>query len=279
MGESHTTMNPKLEYQIYKDISTIYKIYPTFTRVYLYDQPLNIRQQGYEVRDGRQRSSHYTGNDSGRFIDESLRRSKTNISDLILSNNFDLFVTFTFSTDRQNIDLLKKKMSKWLKNQREIHGRFDYLILPEFHSDKKSIHFHGLFKNYQGQLKEANTKRKRKTYNIKSYRLGFSLAEKIEDIQKISSYVKKYITKDMPQFDGKKRYWCSKHLTRPIKFHDTSPQIPQGFQQIYKLKHLTMFQQEHKVLSTNNIYKGEIWPKSPNSHHQLASTTYSIKSR
>lgn len=193
----------------------ISKIYPKFVKIYKYDTPTTKQIEGFEQK--TQKTSKKTSLQTDpENVDRSLRRSKTILSDLVLCNEFDLFVTFTFAKDRQNLVKLKTQMSNWLTNQKKIHGKFTYLIVPEFHKDKKSLHFHALFKNYKGQLVDSGKKvNNRKVYNIKSYQLGFSTAIKIDDLDKVSNYLKKYITKDMPRIERKKRFWSSKNLQKP----------------------------------------------------------------
>lgn len=159
-------------------------------------------------------------------IKRSLYRSKRNISDLTICNNFDLFVTFTFNqriVNRYDIDKLTKITSKWLNNQAKLKGRFDWLVIPELHQDG-ALHFHALFKGYNGELKESGHKSKdgkRIIYNLPNFKYGFSTAEKIAgeqaDLDKVASYIKKYITKDMPRIGkGRKRYWHSNGLKKPL---------------------------------------------------------------
>lgn len=232
-------------------------------------------------------------------IHRSIRRTKMMISDLIISNEFDLWCTFTFKGTleaRSNVALCKSKMSRWLENQRRSSSpSLQYLIVPEFHKNG-ALHFHALMKHYNGHLKHAinshtsqpmYTEKGQKIYNIASYRLGFSTAIKLtapqsitpsleykkpefhtiyelaalnsqrainreklghikdfletvftqkhsnntEDYQdnylRLASYMKKYITKDMPLISGKKRYWVSKNLTRPLV---STSMLDEGYQ-------------------------------------------------
>lgn len=215
-------MHPTPEYAIYTYIKGYAKIYPNMTRLFHFQTPIKVRQSGYEeIKPTQPKPKKETETINPLTVLDSIRRTKTRLSDIVLSNQFELFATFTFKSDRQNIEKLKKQMSKWLENQQARTGKFQYLIVPEFHKDGKSIHFHALLKNYKGKLIDSGKKRKdgRVVYNIKSYTLGFSTCTKIDNTghQPVSNYIKKYITKDMPEFSNKKRYWCSHNLTRPTK--------------------------------------------------------------
>lgn len=201
-----------------KALQTVYsvaKVYPDTLKVIFYSTPRIMLQQGLETQ--KQTTTKKTNRKpSVQARIDSIRRTKTAISDIVLCNDFDLFCTFTFKKDRENIDFSKRKMSDWLRDQRKKLGKFDYIIVPEFHKDGKAIHFHALLKGYTGKLHKTNIFQKgRQVYNITSYKKGYTTAVFIDNKQKVSSYIRKYITKDMPTFSGKKRYWTSKNLVRP----------------------------------------------------------------
>lgn len=228
------------------DIQIIYntgKEYPNMFKVYVYKTPYAIN---INAKIALKKSKHHDTDDSTTperqaletDADRSVRRVRTTISDIILCNTFDYFATFTFDpkkSDRSNLSLSKLKMSQWLQSQKKSHSPdLKYLIVPEHHKkcndcsiaridcphpDKiKPIHFHALLKNYNGMMKDSGKKSKgRSIYNITSYRGGFSTAVPIDqNTPAVANYVKKYITKNMPRFSGKKAYWCSNGLTRPV---------------------------------------------------------------
>lgn len=158
----------------------------------------------------------------------SLTRTKQTLTDLVLMNDFDMFATFTFNKNRHDINSCKLTMSNWLKSQQKTHGKFQYLIVPEYHKDK-ALHFHALLQHYTGNLSPAinphsnkplMTKSGLPIYNISSYRSGFSTITKIKNQEATSKYIRKYITKDMPEFSSKKRYWSSKNLNKPLTIYD-----------------------------------------------------------
>lgn len=214
---------PKKYSEVIDQINNFVKVYPNGkVRLFTYNKSFNKIKPIYELhRQGVTASSSKSGTHNESTLQRSLRRSKTVISDIVLSNDFDMFATFTFKKDRQNKELCKTKMQNWLNNQQKRTGKFQYLIVPEFHKDGKSLHFHALFNNYKGKLIETgvliNT---RKSYNIKSYTLGFTSVVKIDNKEKVANYVKKYITKDMPRFEGKKRYWASTKLKKPTLLYN-----------------------------------------------------------
>jgi len=252
------------DYQKDPTVYSYLKVYPEQVRYIEYDRP--YQQQAYydaalkSVGHDRTARKAKSASDIEEYVLESLRRSKTAISDIVLSNRFDMWMTFTFNgkkenermkgisttTDRYDVDLCKRKMSKWLKNQRELHGAFEYLIVPEFHKDG-ALHFHAFFNSYKGSVIDTGkVKHGKKVYRVNSYRLGISemqyISQTDDDYRRISSYIKKYITKDMPVFSGSKRYWCSTKLIRPTVIQNPRSEIMErySFNLARKLENLTI---------------------------------------
>lgn len=161
-------------------------------------------------------------------LERSIRKTKKSIRDYVLCNHFDMFATFTFAEDRQNVDRCKQKITDWIKNQKKRKGKFSFLIVPELHKDGESLHFHGLLKGYKGQIEPAYhprtgkplIKNGRQAYIIPNYTLGFTdlklIDTDIKSREKIGHYIAKYITKDMPVFSGKNRYRASHDLKKPF---------------------------------------------------------------
>lgn len=228
-------------------VSSITKVYPTLTKHYVYNSPILLRKEGFSPQEVKQRI--YTKaqeiENKENILNDSIRRTKTTISDIVLCNSFEHFVTFTFAKDRDDINKCKSKMSKWLDTQQKTHGKFSYVIVPEFHKDGKSLHFHALFKGYKGSLHKTNKKiGGRVVYNVKSYRKGFTTLVIIDNHEKVSSYIKKYITKDMPSLSAKKRYWCSTGLIRPytVQNYDVLSNPFLTFTKTYETNGFTIYQ-------------------------------------
>lgn len=184
-------------------------------------------------------------------LERSLRRSRANIRDLILCNDFDYFATFTFDPkkyDRFNYGLLKNVMLRWIRNQyHRSSPNLKFLIVPEYHKNG-AIHFHALLKNFNGtkKLYKKKTKGNNKIYNITSFRAGYSTCSPLDDNKEaVAKYVSKYITKDLISKYNQQRYFCSKGLIRPKKynnipflFNNKSMELyaEQQYYNIYKMK-------------------------------------------
>lgn len=154
---------------------------------------------------------------------DSYRRTLNKIHDLARCENWNMFYTLTFSSeyvDRQDFGACMKKARKWIDNIKQRKSPdLKYLLIPELHSDGESWHIHGLVCEDDGVayvdsgLKDDDG---RTIYNVEKYNLGWSTATKIDDTHKISSYVLKYITKDLCERSlGQRRYYRSNNLQEP----------------------------------------------------------------
>ena len=142
--------------------------------------------------------------------------------------------------------LLKKWLNTEQVNHFRRHGRkFRYLIVPERHKNN-AWHFHALLEGYQNETEDFYTrknkyitvselKNKKKDKNrkfITRYTLGRSEIAPIKDKTKMSSYIKKYITKELIQDKNAKRYWASRNLKTPEiipNFISEHQKIPEQF--------------------------------------------------
>jgi hypothetical protein len=207
-------------------------VYPDYIKIFKFNGTHPKLMPGFEA--SKKQKSSGLNTPINKALDElrSIRRSKQNVRDIIICNDFELFCTFTIASDRQDIAKSKTKIQNWFKNQRNRKGKCHYLAVPELHSDKESLHFHIVIKGFTGELKEAINPKTgkplkeygRQIYNIPSFTLGFTKVQMMDNApvskEKVSSYISKYITKDMPRFFGKNRYYASKSLIRPQKIYN-----------------------------------------------------------
>ncbi len=213
-------------FDFYQEIHSILKIYPDRVRLFRYEKSSSFQRFDLaERKPKRERMSHVVDPDAEK---QSLRRAKTKVMDIALCNDFELMVTFTFSpkkVDRFNDEVVKRCLYNWVNHQRSQYGKFNYVLMPERHKTG-ALHFHGIFGNYQGPLKSSGVMQGgRMVYNLTSYQSGFTTAVYMDNKEKAVNYVTKYITKEMPQFRGKQRYWCSNGLKRPLIILNPSESI------------------------------------------------------
>lgn len=186
------------------------KEYPDMIKITIYREPLRISH-----------ASHSKRRKNPECSESSIRRTRTTLEDLCICNKFDLFCTFTFDPKRYNsksVNFCRLYMRNWLHNTKNRSSEhLQYLVVPELHKSG-AIHFHALLRGYEGKLKDSkHCQNGRRVYNLANWHFGFSTAVKIDNQEAVSRYIRKYITKDMLLLPGKKRYFCSQGLERPVK--------------------------------------------------------------
>lgn len=168
---------------------------------------------------------------------ESRRRSnsraKKRIQDLInlnFTNDFS-FLTLTYRENLMNIELSNKIFTSFIRRlkyylkQKKTFTNFKYIAVLE-NQKRGSIHYHIIcnlpkYINFKDLIKIWN-KTIKQNKNIKTK--GGSIKVKFSEDSHYNSenlgfYLTKYLTKnfDNPLFCGKKLYFCSKNLKKPIR--------------------------------------------------------------
>ena len=179
-------------------------------------------------------------------LPQSLSRVRKKIFDYASANNWELFVTLTADgekLDRYDIMAYKKKLGKFLNNYQTRHNtKIKYLLIPEYHKDG-AVHFHGLMTGIPEFHLYTNDKG---FLGWKSYEksFGYFSCSKIRDLDAVSKYVTKYITKDMVKLPkGANMYISSRGLNEPDELYKgydspfkTPPKILKSFENDYCLK-------------------------------------------
>lgn len=133
-------------------------------------------------------------------FERSCRRAKARLYDIVMcTHSFKYFVTLTISpetADRTDYNEIIKKLNTWLDNKVRRNG-LCYALVPEFHADGKSIHFHGFF-NSALELVDSDhrTKDGKIVYNIPSFKFGHNTAIEITgEYIAACRYILKYVGK------------------------------------------------------------------------------------
>lgn len=160
-----------------------------------------------------------TDDDDNRSAKVSMNRTVNKIYSICRSNYWDYFFTLTFAPDKVNrydFDDCQQKMTTFLNNLRKRQAPdMKYIIVPEKHKDG-AWHFHGLFANI-GNCSLIDSGKKdnkgRVIYNLGNYKLGWSTVTSVEHSEKASSYLVKYINKDLcSELKNRKKYFPSRNL-------------------------------------------------------------------
>ena len=170
-----------------------------------------------------------------RSMEVSVNRTVQTIYGYAQSNKWDWFVTLTFRRDLKfdvkDYDSVVRKLTGWLHDQRKKCPDLKYLFVPEKHKNG-AWHFHGLIANAdklsftdsrrvavgnKAYLRTENNKEYETIYNMDNWKYGFSTATKIVSSSKASSYICKYITKDVIRHsERRRRFYASNNLDKPV---------------------------------------------------------------
>ena len=146
----------------------------------------------------------------------SLSRTKRNIRELALCNDFEYFATFTVNSekcDRYSLNDVQKKLKKVLHKIKRNNKDFAFLIITEKHKDG-AFHFHGLIKGISDLYVNNNGYLSSMIFDNE---LGFNSFSKIKDYTKCCNYILKYITKDCIKNSHNQIYISSRGLKKATK--------------------------------------------------------------
>lgn len=179
---------------------------------------------------------------------DSLKRARDKIQDLVMCNNFDYFVTLTFNpkkVDSFNVEEVKDVIKTWLKNGVR-YRNFKYVAIPEYHQSGR-IHMHAVMSGDLKLEESGHYFNGRTVYNITDWsdKYGYCTALKLDgNITRVAYYITKYITKGNDKIFGR-FYWSSRNLERSpkLEFKDSD----------YK----SIFQYEYRIDDTHRCIKYE----------------------
>lgn len=158
----------------------------------------------------------------------NISKTKTKIYDIACSNDFNYFITLTYSSekcDRYSFEQCSKKVRKFMNNFKNMHAdtcpNFKYLLIHEKHQDG-AYHYHGLiYLDDDSTLKHdhvrTNKSKNTTVYNWQSWKNGFSTVSKIENIEATRKYILKYISKSILEdyTKGQRRFYYSQNCLKP----------------------------------------------------------------
>jgi hypothetical protein len=205
----------------------------------VFDRPI-FKRDGWELSDLSDSGVKRSKTKSAQCNDEenrrkSFARAKNNLFDLLLCTpSLNCFVTLTFSPEevnRQDYKEIVKRISVWLDNRVRRHGLL-YVLVPEYHKDGESVHFHGLM-NFEAlnKVRAVNSKEGskhfgealfddegREIYNIADFPFGHTTVIPIDGEngrEACAKYCYKYIIKSGGQKVGGRYYLSGGNLGRP----------------------------------------------------------------
>lgn len=171
------------------------------------------REKGFEEHNKKNKQLGIFDYNSEEIKRVSLSRTKRNIRELALCNDFEYFVTLTVDSknaDRYSLDSVQEKLKKLLKKIRRKNNEFRYIFITEKHKDG-AFHFHGLCTFFDDLYINENGYY---CSYIFSTELGFNSFSKIVDYTKCCNYITKYITKECIKNSHNQIYISSRGLKK-----------------------------------------------------------------
>jgi hypothetical protein len=162
------------------------------------------------------------GNAAANAYERGFSRAKRRFFELIAANpDLNMFCTFTVQFGRDDYAAIIKRLGQWLDNRVRRKG-LRYVLVPEFHDDEQSIHFHGAFNESALSLENSGKRSGRKVvYNLPEWGLGFATAVRIgaRDIEPIqcAKYIADYMLKENFGRVGGRFYLYGGVLVEPMR--------------------------------------------------------------
>ena len=177
--------------------------------VYFYERAVKA---GYQESRKKARIEKEIKKEEKEENDFALRRARSNIRRLIAANfnkKYDKFITLTFKENMQDITKANKEFTNFIKRlkRRFAEQEIKYLTVIEFQK-RGAIHYHTIANLPYVENKELS----------KMWGNGFVKINAIENIDNVSTYISKYLTKetyDNEKMKNKKKYFPSRNLKRP----------------------------------------------------------------
>ena len=198
------------------------KTYPDGSRDVLVCEKAIFKAEGWEVsgwhQPVRKRAREPPEQPAEGSPERAMRRARSQVRELALSNPFRWFVTLTLDKeriDRYDMAAITKKLNVWLDNNVRRRG-LAYVLVPERHKDG-AVHFHGLFTDALEAVDSGHQDgRGHPVFNLPCWTLGFSTAiELYGEYDRAVAYVCKYIGKGTEKVGGR-WFYSGGQLARPV---------------------------------------------------------------
>lgn len=182
-----------------------------------------VREKGWED----DRTVVKKGSVNEQKLTNNLARAKCSVRELALCNQWDYWCTFTISPDkydRYNLDTYMRNFAKFLNNYNSYkcppEYKVKYLLVPEQHKDG-AWHLHGFIKGIKPSDLYVN-EHGYLTWKQYEKKFGYISMSKINNMDRCSSYILKYMTKDADKNVSdlhKHLYYASHGLERAVELY------------------------------------------------------------
>ncbi len=196
--------------KVYHEACTLYQYNNDYFRVVLQKYQ---RQKGFE--EISKENTYIPQTESEEVQRISISRTKRNIREICLCNDFQYFATITVNSancDRFSLSECQRTLKKKLHKLKRKNSNFAFIFITEKHKNG-AFHFHGLVKGIDMYV-NSNGYLSNKVFD----EIGYNSFSLIKDYNKCCNYITKYITKDCIKNENNQIYFCSRGLKRATKY-------------------------------------------------------------
>jgi len=153
---------------------------------------------------------------------KTLQRATKKVTEYILANNFDLFLTITFDPRRlrnYQPQAAFSRLNGWFNRQRqrshEAGKELRYITFPEVYRDKSMIEFHILMTGWDFQLTRSGIVIDGTlALTVSNFKFGYTKARSLQDFskQQIFDLVLPHLERNSTDFFNGRSYFPSRNL-------------------------------------------------------------------
>ena len=203
-----------------------------YVQLYFYEKSLMKKKKGFEkvvdIENELIKEENIKRLGEKQFVEyRNIQRAKLNLQRLVKANEkvFKTFITLTFADNVQDIKEANKKFNNWISNVRKLKKDFMFVCVPEYQK-RGAVHYH-LMTNIEitdttlllpQKNRVKKTKKLKKIYDVRYWQQGYSSAYTLSDVDNVTAYITKYMTKDIDnRLFGSRKYHYSRNLEKPIE--------------------------------------------------------------
>jgi len=146
----------------------------------------------------------------------NLNQTKHKIRRLVYANpDLNKFLTLTFAEHITDLDQANQKLKSFIQRLNYYYESVRYIAVPEFTKIGR-VHYHLLL-----NLPYIPQKHLQDVWGQ-----GIVHIKRVDKISNLGLYISKYISKfnGLEEYKGKKKYFTSKNLTKPVIYYDNESQ-------------------------------------------------------
>lgn len=226
--------------------------------VYEYERPVRVGARGRQLPEFDEETGEIIEKDKPPQIErreDSNRRARMELR-RIINANFDVhdkFITLTFAENIKDVNQANEEFTGFMRRMKKRFDKFKYAAVIEF-QQRGAVHYHMIAKLPYIEKQEL----------AEIWRQGFVKINDITNqndgkgVDNVGAYVTAYMTKEQsdPRLMGKKAYFTSQGLVRPVTVHGIEAiELIEAYQLEQKKEvYASCYESEHQGLISYKEY-------------------------